>query len=375
MTTSLRELRQQADSVAAPELDVADLVRRGEARRRRRRRGLVGGVAAVVLVAVAGVGLATRGAPESQPVFDRPHRDDSNPAPKAVQRRLTYADWRYGTPTTQVHVGSSVVEVPVPLSWLDVTDDGALVTTAKGRIFFTDGDSVEEIGTLGFDTNSYRAGGLVRSGHTGSLAAWFDSSDPRAPVLVVYDTALRRVVARHPVPRCRLTCSTQVLVGDHVYWSDQWIAYGQTDLRGASVFDLSTGTDSPGSPDSLEDDVRASGRGVVVGRSPTAGQAVLSTTFTATEGHLVQDDGRAVFDLATGVRLDLRVPPGIADGAGFDLVQWLDDGRFVLRGGAVDGYVDNLFVCTVERQACRQAAPTIHAETTRRVVNDRIINM
>jgi hypothetical protein len=377
MTTSLRELRSELDRVPAPELDVADLVRRGEARVRRRRLQVAAGAATAVVLAVSGGAVLARHDDRTAPVVELPRRTDPNPAPtpEPTQRRLVYADLHYGRPVTQVHVGSALVDLPVSFSWVDATDDGAVVTAQSGRIFFTDGDSVEEIGTLGFRTESYRSGGLVRTGHTGSLAAWFDSSDRTAPVLVVYDTSERRVVARHAVPRCKLMCSTQVLVGDRVYWSDAYIGYGNTDLRGASAFDLSTGADSPGDSAALEADVRASGRGIVLGRTVDSGTALLSTTFIADHGRLRQEQGRSTFDLATGQPLELRVPDGIADGAGFDLVQWLDDDRFVLRGGALDGYVDNLFICGVARGSCRQAAPDVHAKTTRRMVNDRIVNM
>ena len=384
MTTSLRDLGRRLDDVVPPEVDLADVVRRGELRLRRRRAGVVVGAAAAVVLAVTGAAVVTRHDDHAAPpVVELPHRTDPNPAPAPApaQRRLVYADLYDGRPTTRVHVGSSTVNMPVPFQWLDATDDGAVVTTQSGRIFFTDGGSITEIGTLGFRTETYRSGGLVRAGHTGSLVTWFDSSDPKTPALVIYDTSELRIVARHPVPRCKYLCSTQVLVGGRVYWSDSWIAYGNTDLRGASVFDLSTGTDSPGDAETLAADVRATGRGVVVGRTADSGTAMLSTTFTADHGRLVGDQGRATYDLATGEALELRVPDDIVDGAGFDLVQWLDDNRFVLRGGALDGYVDNLFVCDNDRGTCRQAAPSVrvlpdgYGGEPRRLVNDRIVNM
>jgi hypothetical protein len=375
MSTSLRELRDRLDAVPGPDVDVADLVRRGEQRRSRRRAAVVAGVAAAVALAVSGATLLTTREHDAAPPVLRPHRTDTNPAPEPAQRRLVYADVRdYGLDggRADVHVGTSAVDVGVRFSWLDATDDGAVVSTNAGPIFFTDGSTVEQIGTLGSVANgTYRAGGLVRTGHTGSLAAWFDSSDRRAPVLVVYDTGQRRVVARHQVARCRLLCSVQVLVGDRIYWNDSFVAYGQTDLSGASVFDLSEDRDVPGDPDTLDADVREVGRGLVLGRSPSSGRAVISTGFVAEGSLLVADDGRQVFDLTTGTPLVMHLPPSFEDGTHYDLVQWLDDDRFVLLGGGIEGTRRlELLVCSASLARCHLAAPS-PARQTSRVVNDR----
>ena len=371
MTTSLHQLRRAVDAVPGPSLDVADLVRRGALRRRRRRAGVMVGAIAAVVLAVSGVTILTERNDGAAPPVDRPHRTDINPS----QRRLVYADVRnyaidHGG-TGQVHVGASVVDLGVQISWLDATDDGAVVTTSGGRIFFTDGSTFRRIGTLGLYANGgYRSGGLVRTGHTGSLAAWCDSSDPDAPVLVVYDTSRGAVVARHPVPT-GYGCSTQVLVGDRVYWNNHGVAYGQTDLRDARVFDLSTGTDSPGNADTLDADLRDEGRGLVLGPSLSSGRAVISTEFIAQGSLLVARDGRTVFDLATGKPLVLHLPGAFGDDTLFDLVQWLDDDRFVLLGGGIEGTRRfELLVCRASRERCDLAAPSPASDTSR-IVNDR----
>jgi len=377
MTTSLRQLRRAVDSVPAPDLDVADLVRRGGLRRRRRRAGLIVSAAAAVAIAVSGATILAERDDRAAPPVDRPHRTDTNPAPERTpaQRRLVYADVdNYGIDhggTGKVHVGTSAIDTGVQVAWLDATDDGAVVTTSSGQIFFTDGSTVREIGTLGLQANGgYRAGGLVRTGHTGSLAAWFDSSDNKTAMLVVYDTSKEEVVARQRVPHCTYGCTVQVLVGDRIYWNHQGVGYGQTDLRDARVFDLLSGTDSLGTADTLDADVRATGRGLVLGQA-SSGRAVISTEFFAQDGVLVSRDGRDVFDLATGRPLTMHLPKAFGDGTLFDLVQWLDDDRFVLLGGGIEGTRrSELLVCRASLERCDPAAPS-PASRTSRIVNDR----
>jgi hypothetical protein len=157
----------------------------------------------------------------------------------------------------------------VRFSFTDATDDGVAFNTEDGRIYFyfADQSTVEQIGSLGSAAGGYRASGLVRSGNAGSLLAWFDVSDPKSPELMVYDTSQRRLVARHPVPPCKELCTTEAVVGDHVYWSDHVIAYGHTDLRNIRMFDVPRGSDAPADSTSYADDVRHRPRGLILGSS------------------------------------------------------------------------------------------------------------
>ena len=69
---------------------------------------------------------------------------------------------------------------------LDVTDDGVVVRTDDGGIWFTDGADLDQIGTLGdpgqaYDAEEHPYGttwGFVVSANTGSRVAWLEFPQP-----------------------------------------------------------------------------------------------------------------------------------------------------------------------------------------------------
>jgi hypothetical protein len=250
------------------------------------------------------------------------------------------------------------VHTGVRFSWTDATDDGVAFSTEDGRIYFyfADQSTIEQIGSLGFKPHSYRAGGLVRSGNSGSLLAWFDMSDPKSPELMVYDTSQRRLVASHPVPPCKELCTTEAVVGDHVYWSDHVIAYGNTDLADIRMFDVPTGSDSPADSTSYADDVRHRPRGLILGNSPD-GDLVVPGEGTAFHVAGTRLDVAAL-DTATGKPIHMSLPKGYRTGAQFDLIQWLDDDRFAVMGHVLEpGEANDILVCSIAGGDCRLTVP------------------
>ena len=100
---------------------------------------------------------------------------------------------------------------------MDLTDNGVVFTTVDGKIWFTDGTSIHQIGQ-GEGYYGHRADANVVTSTSGSRAAWIVQSDQRAEI-VVYDTAADREVARVPCGRL-LDCALRSLVGeDHVYFT------------------------------------------------------------------------------------------------------------------------------------------------------------
>ena len=143
----------------------------------------------------------------------RAHRAAAGRLPRGssvTTRPLTYADG------VTIHYGEQTLDAPGPVQELDVTDDGVAFRTSDGRIWFTDGSRVEELGTLGKPSEPdpeyvrhwiqahlfspvLTSAGWVVSGNSGSRVAWFEFPQPGAPEVVVYDTHAREVVIRKQV--------------------------------------------------------------------------------------------------------------------------------------------------------------------------------
>jgi hypothetical protein len=131
--------------------------------------------------------------------------DNANPRPIGppddanTSHPLTYADG------TTIHYGDQAVTASDLVVELDVTDDGVVVRTDDGGIWFTDGADLDQIGALGdpgqaYDAEEHPYGttwGFVVSANTGSRVAWLEFPQPGQPELVVYDTRSGEQSARH----------------------------------------------------------------------------------------------------------------------------------------------------------------------------------
>lgn len=330
-------LADRAAVVEPPVIDPLDVVLQGERLVRRRRRLAAAGAA---LAMAASIGTAT--------VLVDPDRQLS-PAPPLDPRPLTYGEG------TVLHRGDQAFDTGLNFLSLDITDGGAALTTLDGRIWFSDGTRVAEIGsTLGGRVHAQGVSWSVQRPHdwvvsdsSGSLLAWLEypDRDKAAPYLVVYDAARRDVVARRP-----FELGPAAVVG--IAGRDVFVAADSTVYRHT----LDSRTWDEIDTVAFEDALRAVPRVLVHGSSGlapdvlgNAGPDPSSSAFDRYEVHGSAVDG--LFDPHTGERVDLRLPDSYEyDDTFVWFVQWLDDNRFaVLTGQSGQG---DLLTCRVDTGRC-----------------------
>lgn len=342
-------LRTVGDQLTPPPLAAL----RETARLRTRRATMTGvGAAAAVALLVTGGSLLVasdrRGDPE--PV--------GPPEPGGTSRPLVYANG----PT--VHYGDDLASTaPAPVVEVDVTDDGAVVRTADGGIWFTDGVDLEPIGELGEqgyvgEPPALVPAGWVVSGNTGSLVAWFEFPRPSDPVLVVYDTASEEVV----VDRAAITVTgsrwslPQAVTEHAVYWYTD--PSSDSDPEPDARYDLASGAQTAIAPDAYraEQPPRGTPRTMVVGNAED------ESSYDVVDGagwNFAIDDRRVTpqgeqplvaLDGGTGEPLRFRAPAGYPDNHLVWLVQWLDDDTVVLLSNQDDE--DHLLRCRISTGEC-----------------------
>lgn len=353
-------LRRLGDQLVPPPLDEL----REIARRRDRRTAAVvvgASAAAVALVAVA-LGVTGPGGDGSpQPA----------PAPGASKERpLTWADG------TTVHYGNRTVDAAGPVDELDLTDDGVAFRTTDGRVWFTDGASVDQLGTVGdaghlYGDDIWPPGvpeGSVVSGNTGSMLGWFEFPRPGEPELVVHDTATGEEVARGPVELDPGSYAVLAMVDDdYAYWyvdsSIDTQLESQDVVRGR--YDLATGSQSTVSTQEWQADVRNRGpaRMLVVSTTehpPPPGE--YPTPYVLTDqiwnldvggGHVTPQGPQplTVLDARTATPFTFDVARGYRATGPAWLAQWRDDDTVVIVSPR-DGETD-LLECHVSSGACQ----------------------
>ena len=146
MNGMLRELlSERADAAGTPDLDLGDLIARGERSATRRRRVVVGGTAAAVVLTVgASFALVQVGNDRTSPPVGPPTIPPSNvitPDATDDSRPLTY-----GVGST-IHYGDRVIEAAEDPDGLYVFDDGLWFFTGENEgtstthLYYTDGSS------------------------------------------------------------------------------------------------------------------------------------------------------------------------------------------------------------------------------------------
>jgi hypothetical protein len=330
-------LADRADAVEPPQIDPLGVVVQGERLLRRRHRLAAAGAA---LAVVATIGATT--------VLVDPDREIS-PAPSVDVRPLTYGQG------TVLHRGDEAFDTGLNFLSLDITDGGAALTTLDGKIWFSDGTEVVEIGATlggrvhqeGVSWSVQRPRDWVVSDSSGSLLAWLEypDRDASAPELVVYDAARRDVVARQ-----RIEFGKAAVVG--VAGRDVFVAADSTVYRHT----LDTSAWDEIDAVAFEDALRAVPRVLVHGSSGLArdvlgsvGPQPLDSRFDRYEVHNSEVDG--LYDPHTGDQVDLRLPDSYEyDNTYVWFVQWLDDRRFaVLTGESGQG---DLLTCRVDTGRC-----------------------
>ena len=295
---------------------------------------------------------------------------DNHAAPDIVNPVDDLRPLTYGEGTT-IHLGDAVVTAPGPVVELDVTDAGAVVRLADGGIWFTDGDGIDQIGTIGGPAPEYTGDRApdsnedrIVSGNLGTLTAWFEFPEPTTPLLVVYDTADRAVVVDHaPITVTGVSSEAVASVTDrYVYWELDTVA-GVAETPGAR-FDLASGTQSAITEQQYVADLPAKGsrRTLTVNNDGTWPTEVIdgigqqmgqqmgfeSGSFTPMGGGDFREwNGLThkpfAFDALRGYQNSLIF-----------LVQWIDDDTVVLRALFEDRA--DLIVCHNSTSACEVAA-------------------
>jgi len=350
MNGMLRDLlSERANAAGNPDLDLDDLIARGERRLSHRRRAALGGtVAAVVLTVGATLALVQTGdratSPVGPPTTNSPSTVDVLPDTAEGSRPLTY-----GVGAT-IHYGDRIIEAAEDADALFVFDEGLAILTGddgrtdENRLFFTDGGEPVEIA---------RGVGMLTPGVIGSLLVWVDGDD-----VVIYDVHVRAEVARLALNGLRLT--DPIPLEDAVYWIEYDDATATKASDGQLVrYDLASGTRTPASrADSVAETWRANPPILVVGSAESRDPAA---SFTVVDSQLGVDTRSEApgpaFVAATGERLRVSVPDQY-EGVTLHIYQWLDDDRFALvaEGGVKRAPIGDLLVCRISAGQCHTVA-------------------
>ena len=352
MTLDIDEmLAARADSVEPPRFDPQVVLAHGErlvTRRRRRTTAL----AACALVAVAGITVLT--APGADERVSPVQPSDPTRTTEPGARPLGYGLGRV------LHLGPVEIDTGLDFVALDLTDDGAALVTLDGAVWFSDGTGVERVGTTAGAT-PMRGGGVsldggapqewVVSDSSGSLLAWVEGGgrDP-VPELIVYDSSVRRVVAREPVPVERRRDPSLVvgLAGSHVF-----VLHGQRariDRPTAWLrFSVDGGAPVEVDSESYDEAVRSTRRALVLGSTDEVLGASDGSSRHVMDFDAIEVRDRRMVDVVdpgSGEAIEMALPP---DTSVTEAVfwQWLDDDQFVVWA---DG---DLLACQLAAGSCR----------------------
>lgn len=361
---TLRTLREQ---IVPPPLELL----RETVRRRTRRNTRVSVVAAAAAVAaMAATAFVVIGEPDrSQVPVERP---------EPTSRPLTYADGAV------IHYGDQTVEAAGPVVELDLTDQGVAFRTDDNHIWFTDGSSVDELGTAGEPVlpggdlerwlptgvrfSSAASSGWLVSGNSGSHVFWLDFSGPGGPEAVIYDTEAQSVVMRSEVDIPEGGWGGPHSVTDefaYLYLDPEPFA---DDQMPQARLDLATGAQTQVTPASyLADAASHPTRSFLISHAEQGFEL-----FEITDGAGSQFDlhgGRLrpagmqpieVRDGLTDERISLQAPAGYPNANPIWLVEWLDDDTVVMLDPTGDRA--RLLECPVPAGRCevvRSVGPSL----------------
>jgi hypothetical protein len=334
-------LRRLGDQIVPPPFDAL----RETARRRARRTKVATSVAVAVSIVAVSATAVFVGRDANRRVEPAP----ITPAPSS--RPLTYADG------STIHYGDQRVEAAGPVVELDVTDDGVAFRTADGRIRFTDGSGIDDLGSVGRTGPGYGQDdwpllthpGWMLSSNSGSRLAWFEFPVPGEPEVVVYDTGTGEEVARDAVRLQPGHTAVPALLSDRfVYWfkdpDSQEVPEDQSQVR----YDLDTGEQSRATERELlrDLDTEAAERSIRVkgdGRLDSSGEfhysdgtgqqmgLDLRKGVAGVDGVAPVGPGDMVAEDVRGEPFTFEPPPGYTHRSGVAwLVQWLDDETVVV---------------------------------------------
>ena len=328
----------------------------GEHQIRRRNRITAAGAALVLAVTMGVTALVLdRGSDQTAP-SDDPDGDGLTWTPGT--RPITYGQEQ------TLHLGDREIDTGLDFLSVAVTDDGAALTTIDGGIWFTDGQTVERIGTaltgrVRPASVSWPAGAppeWVVTDTAGSLMAWLEYPDqrPDRPELVVYDSDRRAVLHRQAIEvRERGSATILAVAGRGVFVADN--SRGYTEPGSLRRFDADSGVLEPVDEADVAAARRAVARALVVGPSAEFGRLLhwegargdtnSVESFTINDSRLDE-----LVDPHTGEDVEIRVPAQYEFRALW-FVQWVDDDRFTLIADfpALGG---DLLVCRISEGRC-----------------------
>jgi hypothetical protein len=363
--SELDVLRRLGDQIVPPPFQAL----RETAHRRGRRARMATSVA--VAASVAAVSAAVYLGRDSDHAVE-----PAPPLPAPTSRPLTYADG------TEIHYGNQTVEADGPVVELDLTDYGVGFRTSDGQIWFTDGSTIDRLGSLGETGPGYGDNtwpltvrpGWMLSPNTGSRLVWFEFPAPGEPEAVVYDTSTKQEVGRDTV---RLgaghTAVPAELSKSFVYWfkdsSSDTMPEEQAQVRYDPVTGEQTRVTEPALLDDLDADaevrsIRLKGDG----RWETAphgfhysdglGQQMgvsLDQETAGVDGVAPVGPGDMVVEDVSGRPFVFDPPPGYTDKSGIAwLVQWLDDETVVVVSPLRQS--TDLIACHLDTNTCEVAA-------------------
>jgi hypothetical protein len=357
VNADLREmLAARADDAPARPIDPAAVLAHGErlVGQRRRRTAYVAACGLALVVAAAllvAPGRSDRVSPA------RPSDPTRTTEPGA--RPLGYVDGRV------LHLGGREVDLGFDALSLDLTDDGAAMTSIDGGIWFSDGNGVERIGAtpgarriadgVSWDDAGASPREWVVTDSKGSLLAWVEDSDDTdggGQELVVHDSRSGRVVlrARVPLERPRDRAIVAAIAGDDVF-----VARQTNGMRSEVMvrFAVDGGPPQEVDREAFEAAIRAVPR--ALGTGDPASADVLGSP-DGRGGHTVEFDDEievrghrleGVVDPDSGASVELTVP---GDEPVFEVyfLQWLDDDRFTVWSNG------DLLACEVPAGRCRR---------------------
>lgn len=376
----MKSLANRAETVQGrPNERLAEVHARIRSARRRRAGGVVAGTSVAIVALVLGITFLT-GSTGVNKNTGPLHPAQSDTPTTSTTRKIVYSDdveflaspsaalLHVGT----IHVGDREVDIDQTLhtvqTWaLQVTDAGVVYAKDDQSMWFTDGGSPRRIAEQAC-VGTAQASGFA-TGNVGPWAVWFDCTPGSRGDLVVFDTSAGHEVARHPIPSCRVTelvrfglgykCAPGDVVGEHVYF----------DRNGRDfVFDVPSDQVIPANPRMYADDLRTHSRALVIGDSWQTGFLTDGETlgFSVEGSRLVplvrahsEEVPSRAFDAATGQPVRLRLPGGYhrdpeAGGAGFVLIQWLDDDTIALSQGIYSS-VGDIITCHLSDGRCHLA--------------------
>lgn len=356
MSTLLKDvLVGVLDDAELPEVDQGRALEAGRSRLKRRRRGIGAGISAGALVAAVAVPVGISTISSDGDALNPTDSTQVEGDGAFAERKVTYSQG------SDIHYGDDTIAVaPHKIKAFVQTDKGFAFIGDGDTVFFTDGESVRELGTA-----DAPYGQLLTSDDAGALVAWVDLSSEGEATYYVYNAVsgqTESVSKRHTADGEFELPSISAVDGSHVYaWSDEGEFVWNLDTGNVEVIKqgvdngwLLDAQDGWMAFDDSDPDNAKSGNDAVIAKSVTSdsprypsGRVALSpdATYFAND----HDDTEQIIDRVSGE----IVTPDHEGYAFIALMQWTDDDKFTAVGftSSEEDKLD-LLDCSVAAGSC-----------------------